>query len=69
MTVMDWHAEVKEYKQNYDDDGGITKGLIDGTMMWRSYITPNNFGLLITGNQLTLLGKLIDVIQKEKKEG
>jgi len=21
MTVIDWHAEVKEYKQNYDDDG------------------------------------------------
>jgi len=23
MTVIDWHAEVKEYKQNYDDDDGI----------------------------------------------
>ena len=40
----------------YDDDGGITKGLIDGTLLTRSYITPNNFGLLVTGNQLRLLG-------------
>jgi len=40
----------------YDDDGGIAKGLIDGTMITRSYITPNNFGLLVTGNQLRLLG-------------
>ncbi len=40
----------------YDDDGGITKGLIDGELTSRSYITPNNFGLLVTGNQLRLLG-------------
>ena len=40
----------------YDDDGGITKGLIDGDLASRSYITPNNFGLLVTGNQLRLLG-------------
>ena len=40
----------------YDDDGGITKGLIDGELTSRSYVTPNNFGLLVTGNQLRLLG-------------
>ena len=40
----------------YDDDGGIAKGLIDGDLASRSYITPNNFGLLVTGNQLRLLG-------------
>ncbi len=40
----------------YDDDGGIVKGLIDGTLLTRSYITPNNYGLLVTGNQLRLLG-------------
>ena len=40
----------------YDDDGGIAKGLIDGTLLTRSYVTPNNFGLLVTGNQLRLLG-------------
>mgnify|MGYP003646575148 CR=1 FL=1 len=40
----------------YDDDGGIAKGLIDGELASRSYITPNNFGLLITGNQIRLLG-------------
>jgi hypothetical protein len=40
----------------YDDDGGITAGLIDGTLLSRSYITPNNYGLLVTGNQLRLLG-------------
>ncbi len=40
----------------YDDDGGITSGLIDGTLLTRSYITPNNYGLLVTGNQLRLLG-------------
>jgi len=40
----------------YDDDGGIAKGLIDGSLISRSYITPNNFGLLVTGNQLRLLG-------------
>ena len=40
----------------YDDDGGIAKGLIDGSLVSRSYITPNNFGLLITGNQIRLLG-------------
>jgi len=40
----------------YDDDGGINKGLIDGSLMSRSYITPNNFSLFLTGNQLRLLG-------------
>jgi len=40
----------------YDDDGGITKGLIDGSLISKSFITPNNFGLLVTGNQLRLLG-------------
>ena len=40
----------------YDDDGGIAKGLIDGELTSRSFITPNNFGLLITGNQIRLLG-------------
>ena len=40
----------------YDDDGGIAKGLIDGELASRSFITPNNFGLLVTGNQLRLLG-------------
>ena len=40
----------------YDDDGGIAKGLIDGELASRSYITPNNFGLLVSGNQLRLLG-------------
>jgi hypothetical protein len=40
----------------YDDDGGIAKGLIDGSLISRSFITPNNFGLLVSGNQLRLLG-------------
>ena len=40
----------------YDDDGGISKGLIDGELISRSYVTPNNFGLLVSGNQLRLLG-------------
>ena len=40
----------------YEDDGGIAKGLISGGLTSRSYITPNNFGLLVTGNQLRLLG-------------
>ena len=40
----------------YDDDGGIAKGLIDGELISRSYITPNNFGLLVSGGQLRLLG-------------
>jgi hypothetical protein len=40
----------------YDDDGGIAQGLIDGELVSRSFITPNNFGLLVTGNQLRLLG-------------
>ena len=40
----------------YDDDGGIVKGLIDGSMLTRSFVTPNNFGLLVSGNQLRLLG-------------
>ena len=40
----------------YNDDGGIAKGLIDGELASRSFITPNNFGLLVTGNQLRLIG-------------
>ena len=40
----------------YEDDGGIAKGLIDGSLLSRSFITPNNFGLLVTGSQLRLLG-------------
>ncbi len=40
----------------YDDEGGIAKGLIDGSLLSRSFITPNNFGLLVSGNQLRLLG-------------
>jgi len=40
----------------YDDDGGITKGLIDGSLMTRSFISPSNYGLLLVGNQLRLLG-------------
>jgi len=40
----------------YDDDGGIAKGLIDGELASRSFITPNNYALLVTGNQLRLLG-------------
>lgn len=40
----------------YDDDGGITKGLIDGSLLSRSYITPGNFNLFLSGNQLRLFG-------------
>ena len=40
----------------YEDDGGINKGLISGPMISQSFVTPNNFGLLVTGNQLRLLG-------------
>ena len=40
----------------YDDDGGFNKGLISGPLLSQSFITPNNFGLLVTGNQLRLLG-------------
>ena len=40
----------------YDDNGNMSKGLIDGDLLTRSYITPNNFGLLVTGNQIRLLG-------------
>ena len=40
----------------YEDDGGIAKGLISGPLISQSFITPNNFGLLVTGNQLRLLG-------------
>lgn len=40
----------------YDDDGGIAKGLIDGDLISRHYITPNNFNVLLTGNQLRLIG-------------
>ena len=40
----------------YDDDGGIAEGLIDGTLISKSYITPNSYSLLLSGNQLRLLG-------------
>ena len=40
----------------YDDDGGINKGLISGPIISQSFVTPNNFGLLVTGNHLRLLG-------------
>ena len=40
----------------YDDDGGITKGLIDGSLISRSYITPQNYSVLLVGAQLRLLG-------------
>lgn len=40
----------------YDDEGGLNKGLISGPLISQSYVTPNNFGLLVTGNQLRLLG-------------
>ena len=40
----------------YDDDGGIAEGLIDGTLISKSFITPNNYALLLTGNQFRLLG-------------
>jgi len=40
----------------YDDDGGFNKGLISGPLISQSFVTPNNFGLLVTGNQLRLLG-------------
>ena len=40
----------------YDDDGGINKGLISGPLISQSFITPNNFGLLVSYNQLRLLG-------------
>jgi len=40
----------------YDDDGGINKGIISGPLLSQSFITPNNFGLLVTANQLRLLG-------------
>ena len=40
----------------YDDEGGIAKGLIDGTLLTKSYVSPNNYGLLLQGTQLRLLG-------------
>ena len=40
----------------YDDKGGISAGLIDGTLLSRSYITPENYSLLLTSGQLRLLG-------------
>jgi hypothetical protein len=40
----------------YDDDGGIAEGLIDGTLISKSFVTPNNYALLLTGNQLRILG-------------
>ena len=40
----------------YDDDGGITKGLIDGSLISKSYVTPENYSVLLVGAQLRLLG-------------
>jgi len=42
----------------YDDSGtgAMNKGLIDGTLISRSYITPQQYHVLLTGNQLRLLG-------------
>ena len=40
----------------YDDDGGMNKGLISGPLMSQSFITPNNYGLLVNNGQLRLLG-------------
>ena len=42
----------------YDDDGtgAMNKGLIDGSLISRSYITPKQYHVLLTGNQLRLLG-------------
>ena len=40
----------------YDDDGGMNKGLISGPLLTQSFVTPNNFGLLVTGGRLRLLG-------------
>ena len=40
----------------YDDDGGINKGLIDGSLISKSYITPKQYHVLLTGSQLRLLG-------------
>ena len=40
----------------YDDDGGMNKGLIDGSLISRSYITPNQYAIFLTGNQLRLIG-------------
>ena len=40
----------------YDDDGGMNKGLIDGTLLSKSYVTPGNFSVFLSGNQLRLLG-------------
>jgi len=40
----------------YDDDGGMTKGLIDGSLISKSYVTPENYSVLLVGAQLRLLG-------------
>tara|TARA_B100001113_G_scaffold316338_1_gene283065 strand:+ start:6796 stop:8238 length:1443 start_codon:yes stop_codon:yes gene_type:complete len=42
----------------YDDSGtgAMNKGLIDGSLISRSYITPKQYHVLLTGNQLRLLG-------------
>ena len=42
----------------YDDSGtgAMNKGLIDGTLISRSYITPQQYNILLMGNQLRLLG-------------
>tara|TARA_B100000965_G_scaffold308249_1_gene267350 strand:+ start:4147 stop:5589 length:1443 start_codon:yes stop_codon:yes gene_type:complete len=42
----------------YDDEGtgAMNKGLIDGSLISRSYITPKQYHVLLTGNQLRLLG-------------
>ena len=34
----------------------MNKGLIDGTLISRSYITPQQYNILLMGNQLRLLG-------------
>jgi len=40
----------------YDDKGGIAKDIINGDLLTTSYVSPGNFSLLLTGNQLRLLG-------------
>ena len=40
----------------YDDDGGMNKGLIDGSLLSRSYITPGNYSVFLSSNQLRLMG-------------
>lgn len=40
MTVIDWHAEVKEYKEQYDDDDGIHE--------WIHGLVPIYYGKIYT---------------------